>query len=223
MNSRQRGVLTRTIIGLAIFAYVAYLAWKQLPRFDFMVIITFFAVYFSWTIISETFVYQDPDVFVIEDDDRRSYVYLQLTYMLGLFYAALDFVEYHLTREYSLEPWVFYIGIFVFLVSAVIRWWGFKAIGKFFNPRVAVYEGHELVTYGAYASIRHPLYLGSLLSFISIPLIFNSWGAMLLMIFATVPALIYRIEIEEEFMRKHFGKEYEEYMKHTKKLIPGIW
>lgn len=223
MNSRKRNVLIRVILAVAVFIYIGILAWQQLPAYDFTVIMSFFIIYFTWVVLSETMLYTDPDTYVIDDDDKKSYLYLQFSFFIALLYATIDFVELHYTRIYDLEPVITIIGFIVFILSCVIRWWGFKSIGKFFNPRVSVYEDHQLITGGAYKNIRHPLYLGSLLSFISIPVVFNSWGALLIIAIATVPALIYRIKIEEEFLLRHFGEEYREYMQHTKKMIPGIW
>lgn len=223
MNSRQRNVLIRMILSLGVFIYVGYLAWQQLPKFDFKVILAFFVVYLLWSVITEVWIYQDPDDYVIEDDDRKSYIYLQFSYMIALFYGLIDFVEWHFTRIYNLEPYIIYFGLALFIISCWIRWWGFKSLGKYFNPRVSVYENHRLVTDGAYSKIRHPLYLGSLVSFIAVPAVFNSWGALLIIILTTIPALIYRIKVEEEFLVSHFGDEYRNYILRTKKIIPGIW
>lgn len=223
MNSRQKGVLLRMVIALGVFIYVGYTARKELPDFDFKVIMAFVLIYLLWSIISQVWIYKDPDEYVVEDDDRKSYLYLQLTYMVALFFAAIDFVGMHITRIKSLEPTIIYAGFILFLFSCWISWWGFRSLGKYFNPRVAVYENHRLITEGAYRNIRHPLYLGSLVSFMAIPLVFNSWGALLILILTTLPALIYRINIEEEFLLEHFGDDYRQYMDRTKKIIPGIW
>lgn len=223
MNTRQRNVLVRIILALAVFVYVGYVAWKSLPRFDFAVIAAFFALYFIWQLICEFRIYQDPDDFVIEDDDKKSYLYLQFSFMFALLFATIDFVELHYTRNINWEPAVIYTGFGLFILSCVIRWRGFKSIGKFFNPRVSVYKNHQLITAGAYKRIRHPLYLGSLLSFIALPLVFNSWGALLIILLTTIPALIYRVNIEENFLIRHFGDQYLDYMKNTKKIIPWIW
>lgn len=228
MNSRQKSVLIRVTVAILVFLYVAYVANNyvlsgRLPRFDFMVITSFVGIYFIWTIISETVLYQDPDVFVTEDEDQWSYAYLQLASMVALFYAAIDFVSTHWTRTYSLEPGIIYAGMALFLFSCLYRGWGLRAIGKYFNPRIAVYEGHQLVTSGPYQRVRHPLYLGVFISLIGIDMIFNSWGALLITLVATLPALIYRINLEEAFMVKHFGDQYKEYMQTSKKLIPGLW
>lgn len=223
MVSSKKRVLFRIIIAVAIFVYIAWLAWYELSRADFYVITSFFLLYLVWTLIAENLLYKEPDTYVIEDADNKSYLYLQLSFLIALFYATIDFVELNLTRYKTFEPNVIYVGFGLFIISCLIRWWGFNSIGKFFNPRVALYEDHKLITDGAYKKLRHPLYLGNMVGFFAIPLVFNSWGALLIILFTTMPALIYRINIEEEFMLEHFPEEYADYMKRTKKLIPGIW
>jgi len=223
MNGRQRNVLLRIIGAMVIFIYVGYLAWPLLPHFDFMVIVGFVLLYLLWQLVSEIWIYQDPDDYVVEDDDQKSYLYLQISFMFALLFATIDFVEWHYTRNGNWEPVVIYVGLGLFIISCLVRWWGFRSIGKYFNPRIAVYTKHKLITDGAYKKIRHPLYLGSLLSFLAIPMVFNSWGAMLIVILTTIPALIYRLNLEEEFLIHHFGDDYLAYMQKTKKMIPGIW
>lgn len=223
MNTRKRNVLFRIIFSLTLFAYIGMLAWKMLPHFDFGVILCFFGLYLIWQLISELWIYKDPEDYVVEDNDKKSYLYLQISFMLALFFATIDFVEKHYTRILDWEPAVIYVGFSIFIISCLVRWWGFRSIGKYFNPRVSIYKNHRLITTGAYQKIRHPLYLGSLLSFIAIPLVFNSWGAMLIIVLTTIPALIYRVRVEEEFLVQHFGNEYLEYMQKSKRIIPGIW
>ena len=223
MNSQKRGVMMRIMIALGVFIYVGFESSKLLSGFDVMVMISFFVVYLLWTTVAEALIYQDPDENVLKYDDRMSYIYLQLTFNVALLFAAIDFVGLHYTRIKILEPYVIYTGFALFIISCLVRWWGFKSIGKYFNQRVAVYQNHQLITTGAYRSIRHPLYLGSLLCFLAIPLVFNSWGALLLIVFTTVPALVYRINVEEELLSRHFGEVYRDYILKTKRLIPGIW
>jgi protein-S-isoprenylcysteine O-methyltransferase Ste14 len=222
LEARQRRVMIRIFIFLLVFVYIAYWSYALLPPFDFGVIILFFAVFLSWTLLSETMIYQAPDVYVIEDEDRHTFLWLQLSFFIALLYSAIDFAGSHYTRMYFLEPWVVAGGFILFLISCPIRWQGFKHIGKLFNHRVALYQDHRLVKSGIYSRIRHPIYLGNLLSFLAIPLIFSSWGGLLIIVLTTIPALIYRIKIEEEFLLRHFGKEYEEYMKETNRFLPGL-
>lgn len=222
MEARQRRVIIRIFIFLLVFIYIGYSAYALLPPFDFGVIMLFFAIFLTWTLLSETMVYQAPDVYVIEDEDHHTFLWLQLSFFLALLYSAIDFAGPHYTRMYFAEPWIIASGFILFLISCPIRWQAFKTIGKFFNHRVALYQGHTLIKSGIYNRLRHPIYLGNLLSFLAIPLIFSSGGGLLIILFTTIPALIYRIKIEEEFLLRHFGKEYKEYMDKTNRILPGF-
>lgn len=224
MTARQRNVLIRMLVSLAVFAYIAYLAWNWLPHGDFWVIMAFFGVFLAWSII-ETAIYQPPESLAIEDDDRKSYIYLQLSSLVVLLYAIIDFTKEgsHYSRMTSLEPGIIIAGFAVYAIYALVRYRAIKTLGKYYNLRVAIYEEHSLITHGIYASIRHPFYLTALLSVIATSLIFSSWGALALSLVIVVPAIVYRINIEEEFMLKHFGSDYQDYINKTKKMIPGIW
>jgi hypothetical protein len=109
MNSRKRGVLVRVLIALGVFGYVGYQSRGILPSFDLLVMVSFFMIYLLWTTVAEALIYQDPDEYVIEDDDRKSYIYLQLTFMIALFFATIDFVGLHYTRIKVFEPYIVYI------------------------------------------------------------------------------------------------------------------
>ncbi len=222
MNIKKRNVILRMIFALTVFACVAYFSYYSLPGTDFKIIMAFVAVYLASSVY-EAWIYQDPDDYVVEDDDQKSYFYLQITFLAALFFATIDFVETHYTRVKNLEPYVIYAGFAVFMAACLVRWWGLKSIGRYFNPRVAVYKNHRLITTGAYSRLRHPIYLGTLLNSLAIPLVFNSWGALIIIIFFNLPALIFRINIEEAFLADKFGETYGEYAKNSNKLIPGVW
>lgn len=222
MSSRKRRVAVRMLIFLALFVYIGYIARQLLPFFDFWVIMAFFTLYFGWTII-ETIVYREPQSPVVEDDDQRSYLFLQLSSMLVLFVAMLDFLEFHYTRITYLEPGIIVLGFVLFLVNAIVRYRAIISLGAYYNPRVALYEKHSLVKEGSYRSIRHPFYLSAFLSVLSLSCIFNSGAALLLTVLAVIPAIVYRINIEEGFLLEHFGEEYKDYMAKSSRIIPGIW
>lgn len=222
MNSRKRMAFIRIAIAAVAFFCFGYLALRQIPRFDFWTLFSFFALYVLWSIV-ETMIYEPPDSLVVDDDDRRSYLYMQLSSLAVLFYALLDFVALHLTRLPRYEPQVIEAGFAVLLLSFFIRYRALKALGKFYNPRVSVYEDHILIEHGAYKRIRHPFYLSALLSALSISMIMNSWGALLITLIGVVPALIYRINLEEAFLLEHLGERYQAYQWKTKRLVPWIW
>lgn len=222
MNPRLRNVLIRTIISVAIFAYVAYLAYQALERFDFLVITAFFAVFFTWSVI-EIAIYKEPQTPVIEDDDQNTYIFLQLSSLLVLFYAILDFTTYQWSRLTSLEPLVVYAGFAIFLINVLVRYAALTRLGSYYNLRVALYQQHQLVQNGIYRYIRHPMYLSALLNSLAVALIFSSWGALLGILLLVIPAVLKRIRVEEAFMLEHFPDQYPAYQQNSKRMIPGIW
>ena len=80
----------------------------------------------------------------------------------------------------------------------------------------------RLVTDGIYGVIRHPSYLGLLLTSLGWGLAFRS-GVGLLLTLATTIVVLGRISAEERLLGSHFGAEYEAYRRHTARLIPGIY
>ncbi len=222
MNRRLRNVIIRIAISFIVFIYIAYLAHQALERFDFWVIIAFFAIFFTWSII-EILIYQDPVTPVVADNDQKTYIYLQMSSLLVLFYALMDFTTYQWSRMTDMEPLVIYAGFAVFLINALVRYAALTSLGPLYNLRVALYQEHHLVQNGIYQYIRHPMYLSALLSSLAVSLIFSSWGALLIILVAETPAVWNRIRVEEEFMLEHFAVEYSTYMQHSKRMIPGIW
>jgi len=207
---------------VAIFAYVAYLAYQALERFDFLVITAFFAVFFTWSVI-EIAIYKEPQTPVIEDDDQNTYIFLQLSSLLVLFYAILDFTTYQWSRLTSLEPLVVYAGFAIFLINVLVRYAALTRLGSYYNLRVALYQQHQLVQNGIYRYIRHPMYLSALLNSLAVALIFSSWGALLGILLLVIPAVLKRIRVEEAFMLEHFPDQYPAYQQNSKRMIPGIW
>ena len=70
--------------------------------------------------------------------------------------------------------------------------------------------------------IRHPSYLGLLLTALGWSLAFRSLVGVILT-FLTVVPVVARIRAEEKLLRTYFGREYEDYCARTWRLLPGIY
>ncbi|MEK6874326.1 MAG: isoprenylcysteine carboxylmethyltransferase family protein [Nanoarchaeota archaeon] len=115
------------------------------------------------------------------------------------------------------------IGSVIFLIGVVIRILARRTLGNFFTYEVMVTKSHRLVTTGIYTYIRHPCYLGIFLLWLGAALILQSRIGLVLVILLLVPALWYRILVEEALLQKAFGKKYSEYMLRTKRIIPFVF
>jgi protein-S-isoprenylcysteine O-methyltransferase Ste14 len=115
-----------------------------------------------------------------------------------------------------------WLGVVLFAVGGALRIWPVFVLGRRFSGLVAIQPGHTLVTGGVYGVIRHPSYLGLLVSSLGWALAFRSAVGVLLTALL-IPPLIARIRAEERLLHTHFGDEYDAYRSRTSRLIPGIY
>jgi protein-S-isoprenylcysteine O-methyltransferase Ste14 len=109
-------------------------------------------------------------------------------------------------------------GVLLVVIGLSIRAWGAASAGD--HTRSASIEAAQLVTEGAFAYVRNPIYAGSILlgigmsCLISDPLAFALTAmTFALLYFGIIPA-------EERFLRKEFGSQYEAYCDSVPRLIP---
>ena len=113
------------------------------------------------------------------------------------------------------------IGIIVFIL-AYIMFGEVLRENEYLSRIIEVQEGQKVVDTGLYGIVRHPMYLSTVILFLSIPLILNSIISFI--IFLIYPIIIIkRIKNEEKVLEKEL-KGYKEYKKKVKyRLIPFIW
>ena len=123
----------------------------------------------------------------------------------------------------STDPAIRYVGLGLIIVGIVIRLTIVASLGKFFTVNVTILEDHKLKQDGFYRYVRHPSYSASLLSFIGYGVSLNNWISLVIVTAAALTAFLIRIRIEEKTLMDHFGAEYVEYKKKTKRLIPFVY
>jgi len=115
-----------------------------------------------------------------------------------------------------------WLGVILFAAGGVLRIWPVFVLGDRFSGLVAIQPGHMLVTSGVYGVIRHPSYLGLLVSSLGWGLTFRSEVGVLFTALLMLP-LFARIRAEERLLRTQFGAEYDAYCARTSRLIPGLY
>jgi protein-S-isoprenylcysteine O-methyltransferase Ste14 len=113
-------------------------------------------------------------------------------------------------------------GIVLFPAGGALRLWPVFILGRRFSGLVAIQPEHTLVTTGIYSRIRNPSYLGLLIATLGWALAFRS-GVGVMLTALMIPPLVARMHAEEKLLRAHFGSEYESYIAHTWRLIPGVY
>ena len=117
----------------------------------------------------------------------------------------------------------FWLGLGLIVIGIIIRAIAIATLWRYFTVDVSIREGHELVDRGLYRLIRHPSYTGSLLSFLGLGFAFRNWLSVAIIALTTIAGFSYRIAVEEGALIEHFGGRYRDYMRRSKRLIPGIY
>lgn len=118
---------------------------------------------------------------------------------------------------------LYYFGILLIFVGLAIRWVAILTLKKSFTVDVSVSEKQTIIRSGIYKTIRHPSYLGSLLSFLGLAMAFDNWLTILVIFLPICAAFLYRIKVEENVLKQAFPNDYNDYIQSTKRLIPGIY
>lgn len=96
---------------------------------------------------------------------------------------------------------------------------------RFFSGTVRIQEerGHQVVSTGPYAWVRHPGYLGGLLTYFGTPLLLDSHWTLLPVVFLTV-VLVVRTSLEDRTLQEELPGYKEFATRKTRyRLIPGFW
>jgi protein-S-isoprenylcysteine O-methyltransferase Ste14 len=115
-----------------------------------------------------------------------------------------------------------WLGVALLALGGTLRIAPVFILGNRFSGLVAIQPGHTLVTTGLYARIRHPSYLGLLVSALGWALAFRS-GVGVLLALLLVPPVIARMNSEEALLASRFGEEYEAYRSRTSCLVPVLY
>jgi len=125
----------------------------------------------------------------------------------GHYYGRFDFA----VRSFSIA---------LVFAGLALRAWGAASAGR--HTRTATIEAAELATGGAYAYLRNPIYLGSMIlglgfvGFLGDPWMLLLYGLTFAVLYVSI------IPAEEEFLRQKFPKQYACYSAAVPRLIPRL-
>ena len=113
------------------------------------------------------------------------------------------------------------IAAAVFLLGYVL-WAEVLRENEYLSRTIEVQENQKVIDTGLYGVVRHPMYMATLLIFLSMPLILGSVIAFLISL-VYLPIIAKRIRNEEEVLEEGLEgyKEYKQKVRY--RLIPYIW
>ncbi|HEX3739060.1 MAG TPA: isoprenylcysteine carboxylmethyltransferase family protein [Terriglobales bacterium] len=113
------------------------------------------------------------------------------------------------------------VAILLTAVGIALAIWARFYIGENWSSAVSIKVDHQLIRTGPYAWVRHPIYSGILLGMIGTALARREPRGFFAIIFLWLGFWI-KLRMEEGFMRKTFGEQYQEYSRSTGALTPKM-
>jgi len=153
----------------------------------------------------------------------------------------LEFLGYSPTSLWSEPPRLALAGAALAVLGGLARKWCYRTLGKHFTFQLALRPDHKLVTDGPYAIVRHPGYTAFFASCTGMLMLHATpgswirnaqaleplrlglavvWPSLMLMAWSM---LARRLSAEDQFLRKHFGKVWDDYAARVRYwLVPGL-
>jgi len=97
-----------------------------------------------------------------------------------------------------------------------------RAMGKNWSLVARTREDHQLVTWGPFARVRHPIYTGLFCFMIGMAIAFGHYRGLILGIPLYWIGTWIRVAREERLLRAQFGAAYDDYAARVKRFVPGI-
>jgi protein-S-isoprenylcysteine O-methyltransferase Ste14 len=125
------------------------------------------------------------------------------------------------------QPWPvgfrpFWLGAAVAVAGVLFAVWAREHLGCNWSSSVTLKQGHELITTGPYAAVRHPIYTGILAGLLGTAIALSEVRGFIAFVLIF---LIYwlKLRIEEQWMRSEFGETYATYAHRTAALVPYLF
>ena len=121
----------------------------------------------------------------------------------------------------NMPNWMVWAATGVFLLSYVLYAEVLRE-NTYLSRTIEVQENQKVIDTGLYGIVRHPMYMATMVLFLSMPLVLGSLYSFIIML-AYIPIIAKRIRNEEKVLEESLPgyKEYKQKVKY--KVIPFIW
>lgn len=123
--------------------------------------------------------------------------------------------------------WPFTLGLAVaaVILSYVglgVAVWARTCLGRNWSAIPELKTGHELVTRGPYAVVRHPIYTGLLLMFAAIAVLWATPAGLFLLL-VVIAGIQLKLSREETLLAGEFPDQWPAYRARTRRVVPLVW
>ncbi len=122
-------------------------------------------------------------------------------------------------------PWMpalAWVGVAAGALGLALRLWAVLILRERYTRTLLVHDNHAIERGGPYRFVRHPGYLGSLLTMNGIALASGNAAVFVASLVVTGAAYAHRIRVEDAMLIAAFGEPYEAYRREVGALVPFV-
>ena len=153
-----------------------------------------------------------------KESEQKSVVALSgLMFLAAFIVAGLDW-RFGWT---NMPNWVVWVATGLFMLSYLLYAEVLRE-NTYLSRTIEVQEDQKVIDTGLYGIVRHPMYMATLVLFLSMPLVLGSLYSFIIML-VYIPIIAKRIRNEEKVLEEGLPgyKDYKQKVKY--KVIPFIW
>ena len=205
------------IVGLLLFLPAGTLSW---PQAWLLICILFIPMFVAGLIMMK----KSPGLLQKrlnakeEESEQKTVILLSgLMFLAAFIVAGLNFRF----RWIVLPDWVSWAAAVLFLLAYALYAEVLRE-NEYLSRTIEVQENQKVIDTGLYGVVRHPMYMSTLLLFLSMPLVLGSVISFMITL-AYVPIIAKHIRNEEQVLEEGLDgyKEYKERVRY--KVIPKVW
>jgi protein-S-isoprenylcysteine O-methyltransferase Ste14 len=139
-------------------------------------------------------------------------------FYIYLVFAAAFGLPVPSAQEFFHAQVVSWVGVSVCATGLILLLWSISSFGRSFRIGIDTTKPDELVTTGAFAISRNPIYVGFAFILIGQVLIFPNW---MLLAYLVLAIWLFNRQVlrEEAYLRSHYGSSYEVYSRKVRRYL----
>jgi protein-S-isoprenylcysteine O-methyltransferase Ste14 len=215
--------------GLAIlFVVMASLLFAAAGTLRYWQAWVFLAVYFGCSLAITLYLVEKDPALLARRMTGGPFAEKELVQKIIMWLTSIGFVGLLVVPAFDHRFGWSHVPAFVVVVGdglVLLGWLGIYLVfreNSFASATIVASADQRVISTGPYALVRHPMYVAALVMLLGIPLALGSWWGVPV-VFALVPALVWRLVDEERFMARNLP-DYVEYQNTVRyRLMPLIW
>lgn len=138
--------------------------------------------------------------------------------VVGIYGFKIEWYKFLLPFWYIENEILFKIGWGFLILSLIIVWVAQSQMANSWRIGIDEKNKTKLVTKGLFSISRNPIFLGIMIANIGLFLVIPNAFTLLIISLSTI-SINTQIRLEEEFLKREFGKDYFEYAKKVRRWI----